>query len=62
MDLRMRPDGSLFVLEANPNPNLTYGEDLAESAESAGMSYERLLSRIVKLGLTYKPEWRLFES
>jgi D-alanine-D-alanine ligase len=62
MDLRMRPDGSLFVLEANPNPNLTYGEDLAESAESAGISYERLLTRIVTLGLSYKPEWRMFEQ
>jgi D-alanine-D-alanine ligase len=62
MDLRMRPDGSLFVLEANANPNLTYGEDFAESAEVAGISYERLLTRIVNLGLSYQPEWRLFES
>ncbi len=32
MDVRMRADGSVFVLEANANPNLTYGEDFAESA------------------------------
>jgi D-alanine-D-alanine ligase len=62
MDLRMRPDGSLFVLEANANPNLTYGEDFAESAESAGIGYENLLTRIVNLGLAYRPQWRLFES
>ena len=62
MDLRMRPDGSLFVLEANANPNLTFGEDFAESAEVAGISYEGLLTRIVNLGLSYQPEWRLFES
>jgi len=62
MDLRMRPDGSLFVLEANANPNLTYGEDFAESAELAGISYDKLLTRIVNLGLAYQPEWRLFES
>ena len=40
MDLRMRPDGSVFVLEANANPNLTYGEDFAESAELAGLGYD----------------------
>jgi D-alanine-D-alanine ligase len=62
MDMRLRPDGSLFVLEANANPNLTYGEDFAESAERAGISYEALLRRIVSLGLRYQPEWRLFES
>ncbi len=62
MDLRMRADGSLFVLEANANPNLTFGEDFAESAEAVGISYETLLTRIVSLGLAYRPEWRLFES
>jgi D-alanine-D-alanine ligase len=61
MDLRMRPDGSVFVLEANANPNLTYGEDFAESAEVVGIGYEALLNRIVQLGLNYRPEWRMFE-
>jgi D-alanine-D-alanine ligase len=61
MDMRMRPDGSVFVLEANANPNLTYGEDFAESGEAAGLTYEQLLNRIVQLGLNYQPEWRLFE-
>ena len=61
MDMRLRPDGSVFVLEANANPNLTYGEDFAESGEIAGLSYEQLLNRIVQLGLNYQPEWRLFE-
>ena len=61
MDLRMRPDGSVFVLEANANPNLTYGEDFAESAHVAGIDYTRLLNRLVHLGLQYRPEWRMFE-
>jgi len=58
MDFRMRPDGSLYVLEANCNPNLAYGEDFAESAHSAGVSYEALLHRIIRLGLNYRAEWR----
>jgi D-alanine-D-alanine ligase len=61
MDFRMRDDGTLFLLEANANPNLTYGEDLAESADTAGVGYEALLMRIVNLGLSYMPEWRMFE-
>ena len=29
MDLRLSPDGGMWFLEANPNPNLERGEDLA---------------------------------
>jgi D-alanine-D-alanine ligase len=56
IDLRMDEEGRLFVLEANPNPNLAYGEDFAESGEVAGISYERLLERIIALGLRWEPE------
>lgn len=52
IDFRMAPDGSVYFLEANPNPQLAYGEDFAESAESGGVSYEGLLSRILKLALS----------
>jgi D-alanine-D-alanine ligase len=58
IDLRLAPDGRAYVLEANPNPNLSYGEDFAESAEKVGMSYETLLHRIITLGLSYKAAWR----
>lgn len=51
LDIRMRSDGSHFFLEANPNPDLTYGEDFAESAEAGGLNYPVLLERIIKLGL-----------
>jgi D-alanine-D-alanine ligase len=61
LDFRMRPDGSAFLLEANANPELTRGEDLAESAKAVGLDYEALISRIVNLGISYMPEWRMFE-
>ena len=61
MDLRMREDGSIFLLEANANPDLTFGEDFAESADKHGMSYNRLIERILSIGLAYRPEWRMFE-
>lgn len=59
MDLRMRPDGRVYVLEANANPNLAFGEDFAESAEKGGLSYEDLLSKIIGLGLRYRAPWKL---
>ena len=59
MDLRLAEGGSVFVLEANANPNLAYGEDFAESAEAAGIDYEALLQRILNLGLRYKAPWKL---
>jgi len=58
MDLRMDAEGRIYVLEANANPNLEYGEDFAESAETAGIQYEELLQRIVNLGLRYDAPWK----
>lgn len=59
IDLRLRDDGEIFVIEANPNPNLSFGEDFAESAESIGIGYDQLLKKIISLGLGYQAEWRL---
>ncbi|MCA9194568.1 MAG: ATP-grasp domain-containing protein [Planctomycetales bacterium] len=59
MDLRMRGDGRIYVLEANANPNLAYGEDFAESAERDGIGFEDLLSKIVNLGLRYRAPWQV---
>jgi len=56
IDFRLDEEGRPQVLEANPNPNLAYGEDFAESAEVHGVSYERLLDRILTLGLRWEPE------
>ncbi|MDG1874607.1 MAG: D-alanine--D-alanine ligase [Mariniblastus sp.] len=59
IDLRLREDGEVFVIEANPNPNISFGEDFAESAESIGISYEKTLRKIISLGLNYQAEWRM---
>ncbi|MGB8694054.1 MAG: hypothetical protein WCD08_11150 [Steroidobacteraceae bacterium] len=58
IDFRLRADGSLFVLEANPNPNLEQAEDFAASAKAAGVGYGKLLDRIMRLGVAYRAEWR----
>ncbi|MEZ6192428.1 MAG: hypothetical protein R3C45_14225 [Phycisphaerales bacterium] len=54
MDLRLTPDGKAYLIEANPNPNLSYGEDFAESAEKAGLDYDQLLHRLISLGRSYR--------
>jgi D-alanine-D-alanine ligase len=58
IDLRLSPEGQVYVLEANPNPDLKYGEDFAESAHSSGVDYPTLLQRILNLGLGYQAEWK----
>ena len=55
IDLRLAENGQVYVIEANPNPQLARGEDLADSAAAAGIDYGALLQRIVRLGLEWDP-------
>jgi len=57
IDLRLAEDGRFFVIEANPNPDLAADGELAGSAAASGLSYERLLDRILRLGLSYRAAW-----
>jgi D-alanine-D-alanine ligase len=56
IDLRLDDAGNVWVLEANPNPQIARGEDFAASAEKTGLSYEMVLQRIINLGLRWQPE------
>ena len=51
IDLRLDAEGKLYVLEANPNPQIADGEDFAASAQHAGISYRALIQRLVNLAL-----------
>jgi D-alanine-D-alanine ligase len=51
MDFRLTNDGRIFLLEPNPNPDLARDEDFAESAKSVGIGYDKLIGRVLKLGL-----------
>jgi len=55
LDFRLSPEGVLYLLEANPNPDISYGEDFAEAAEHSGIGYQQLLQKIVNLGMSYQP-------
>jgi D-alanine-D-alanine ligase len=52
VDYRLRDDGELFFLEANPNPEIAEREEFASAARAAGITYPALLQKIVNLGLT----------
>jgi D-alanine-D-alanine ligase len=56
IDLRMDDAGAVWVLEANPNPQIARGEDFAASAERVSIGYDALLQRILNLGLRWQPE------
>jgi len=55
IDLRMDGEGNVYVLEANPNPQIAHDEDFADSAERAGYSYKDLLQELLTIGLRWRP-------
>jgi D-alanine-D-alanine ligase len=58
IDLRLDQGERIWVLEANPNPDLSFGEDFAESFQRRGYSYPKLIEKIVALGLRYEAPWK----
>jgi D-alanine-D-alanine ligase len=59
VDLRMAPDGRIYVLEVNPLPGLTPGySDLVLIAQAVGMEYDQLIGEIMIGGLRRMREKR----
>ena len=56
IDLRLATDGKVYVLEANPNPQIAKDEDFADSAKATGLGYGPLLQRILTTGLRWEPD------
>lgn len=55
IDMRMDGNGQLYVLEANPNPQIAHNEDFADSAEKANYPYKELLQELLNVGLRWQP-------
>ena len=47
LDVRLAPDGEVWFLEANANPFISYGHDMANAALKAGMEYYDFVQRLV---------------
>lgn len=51
IDMRLRPDGRVAVIEANPNPWLASKAEFAMAARKAGRTYTQLIEEILDLAL-----------
>ncbi len=56
LDVRIGDDGNAYVLEINPNPDLTEGVSFMESAEVADYTFGETLAMIVDMALERKEE------
>ena len=50
-DIRVTPDGQVYIIEVNANPCLARYEDFAMAAEKEGYSYQRLIRKIIDIAL-----------
>ena len=48
IDVRLAHDDEIYIVEANPNPYLADGEDLAWAAEEGGQLYAQLIEKIAE--------------
>ena len=50
-DIREGKPGEFYVLEVNPNPDITPGSGAARQAEAAGFTYSQFIDKILRLAL-----------
>src|SRR5438105_425042 len=51
IDMRLTPEGEVYVIEANPNPWLSSKHEFAMAAKKSGRTYTQLIGEIVELAL-----------
>ena len=51
LDVRLTADNEVWVIEANANPFISFGHDMANAAEKAGMDYYAFVERLVTIAL-----------
>jgi len=51
IDMRLSPKGEVYVIEANPNPWLSSGQEFAMAAKKSGLSYTQMIEEIVDLAM-----------
>ena len=52
IDFRLSADGTLYFIEANPNPEIAKSQEFATAAQHDGLDYPSLLHRILALGIS----------
>lgn len=61
LDVRLDASNHPFILEVNPNPDLTESVSFMESAEWYGLDFDETLAEIVEMALERKAEPRIAE-
>ncbi len=51
VDFRLAPDGTPYVLEVNPNPDISDEAGFARSARAAGLTFQETIGKIVECAL-----------
>jgi D-alanine-D-alanine ligase len=51
IDMRLTPDGDVYVIEANPNPWLSSKHEFAMAAKKSGRNYTQLIGQIVEMAV-----------
>jgi D-alanine-D-alanine ligase len=57
LDVRLTPEDEVWVLEANANPFISQGHEMANAAEKAGMPYPAFIQRIVDEAVARYGRW-----
>jgi len=52
IDMRLAPNGDVYVIEANPNPWLASRQEFAMAAKASGLTYSETISTIVDLAMS----------
>ncbi len=51
IDMRLSDKGEVYVIEANPNPWLSSGQEFAMAARKSGLTYTQMIGEIVDLAM-----------
>ena len=51
IDMRLKKNGEVYVIEANPNPWLSAQAEFAMAAKAAGFNYAEMIAHIVSMAL-----------
>jgi D-alanine-D-alanine ligase len=52
IDMRLAPNGDVYVIEANPNPWLASRQEFAMAGKASGLTYTELIGSIVDLAMS----------
>ncbi len=55
VDMRLNPGGEAFVLEVNPNPDISPSSGMARSIKAGGMTYTEFVENLLERALQRKP-------